>query len=105
VFQFEGDVGVRQRVGGHDAVDVGELGGVLTEVLPTGGHVVEQVLDFDRGALRTARRPHTLDVTALDDEFRPSGAAARSRGDRQSRDRADGVQRLPAKSECRQSAL
>ena len=108
VGQRDRDRRVGERVPRHHPVDVAELRRRLLEVFPAGRHVVEEVRHLDGGAGRTARRLDGGHLAALDDEF---GAVfvprrlARACRDGHPRDRADSVQRLPAKAERPDTAL
>ena len=88
--------GQRQRF--QQVVDMREFGTLGTHELAPRRHVVEQVADFDAGALRVLRRARRLQLPAIDLDTERRIFTAGARGQRKARYRRHRRQRLTAEA-------
>src|SRR5207237_1872645 len=98
VLERKRDFGARQRDAPEELVAVAELGGFAAQELAARRRVEIQVGDRHRGARRACRGFDLADVRTLGADRRAVRRLPRAGGDRDSRDRGDGSERLAAKS-------
>jgi hypothetical protein len=91
--------GIRERVAGHDPVDVAELGGDAFEVLPPRGRIVKEIGHRDRRARGAADRGQIREFATFNPDL-PADVRALTtpRFDGHPGDSPDRVEGLPSKS-------
>ena len=97
--QREADFGIPERHLRDEAGDLRGLGRVRLEELPARRQVVEEVRDFDGGALGRTDLALGRHGSAVDPDLGAGRAAARARTQGEMRDRRDARQRLATKPE------
>ena len=97
--QCEADLGIRQRELGDNPGDLRGLGGIGLQELAPRREVVEDVVDFDDGALRRADLDDRRDRAAVDANLGAALLPFRARAQHEVRHRRDRRQRLAAEPE------
>ena len=90
---------IRQRVMRDQRSDVAQLRGVRLEKFPARGNTVKNVGDVDGRSRRKSRRFHSHEFSAGEFDARAFGFRFVARFQQQPRNRGDGRQSLPAKSQ------